>query len=127
MPWYAAHTLEYARFDDGNQDRYVIYENILLIKAASIDDARVEAERIARAESNTSPVTVDGRSAQIVFAGIRKFVECQDTVTADFERANEPFHPMHGTEVSYSRLIVENGEEFQKLLAGEPALVWYDT
>ena len=43
--WYAAHTLEYARFLDGVQETYSVYENVILIKADTLDDAHQEAER----------------------------------------------------------------------------------
>ncbi len=125
--WYAAHTIEYARFIDGVQDTYSVYENVILIEAESVEAALREAKRIAQSEADTSEVTVNGRSAQLTFAGIRKLIECQDTVTADFERENKPSQPMHGTELTYSRFTVENAEEFQKLVQGEPALVWYES
>ena len=97
--WYAAHTLEYARFLDGVQETYSVYENVILIKADTLDDAHQEAERFARAEAEASDVIIDGRIARPTYAGIRKLVKCQDMVAADFERVNEPFHPMHGTEL----------------------------
>jgi hypothetical protein len=125
--WYAAHTIVYAQFNDGIQDTYPTYENVILIEAESVEAARLEAERIARAETNASDVTVDGRPARLTFAGIRKLVECQDTTIAETERKNEPFRPLHGTELTYSYLVVASAEDFHKLVHGEPALVWYES
>jgi hypothetical protein len=124
--WYAAHTIIYAKFNDGLQDNYPTYENVVLIEAESVEMARIEADRIARAETNASDVTVDGRQAQLTFAGIRKLVECQDTTIAETERKNEPFRPLHGTELTYSRLMLESAEDLHKLVQGEPVQVWYE-
>lgn len=122
--WYAAHIIEYARFLDGVQDSYSLYENIVLIEAETLEEARNEAARIGQAETGGS-VSVNGRDAEMVFAGIRKLIACADTVTAEREREHIPFRPAHGTEVSYSFLEIGSTEEFKRFVDGESVQVWY--
>jgi len=132
MTWYAAHLIQYVRFLDGIQDRYPCYENVVLIEASSVADAVASAEEIGQAtygaDSGTG-FTWDERPAEWVFAGLRKLVECDDTgVSAPGapDRYDADFRPGHGTEVTYSQIEVQTGQELIDLVAGESVRVLYD-
>jgi hypothetical protein len=118
MTWYAAHSITYVKFKDGNQDKYPIWENIILIEALSNSEAWDKA--IARAKEDEDKEESDllwgDRPAIFVFAGIRKIVLCVD--------AEE--RPNHGTEITYSQMEIDSLESLSKFLRGEDLLLKYD-
>jgi hypothetical protein len=118
MGWYAAHAIMYVKFADGNQDRYPIWENIILIEANSDEQALDLAEKRAKEdESETEDdFTWEERPAFLVFAGIRKIISCN----------NPENQPTHGTEISYSQIEVNTEEELSKLAKGETVIVKYE-
>lgn len=131
MTWYAAHIITYVKFSDGVQDKYPIWENVVLIDSKPEDDPYVEAERIGREayedeDNGSSRMTWEGRPGRWVYAGIRKLIQCQDTVPFLTERANTEFRPQHGTEVTYSQMEVDSEEALTKLVNGEPVTVLYE-
>jgi hypothetical protein len=112
MTWYAAHIVMFVEFKTGEQRRFPVWENIVLIKAQSEEDAFAQAERQGRAEEGD-----DGGSfrwgkhpARWIFAGVRKLTEC--------EHSNEI--PGSGTELSYTELEFDSRESIEKLVAGKP-------
>lgn len=117
MTWYAAHTIIYIKFKDGNQDRYPVYENIILIEAKTVEEAFEKAAEVAKNQEGDSQgsLTYDDRPATHVFAGIRKLINCED----DKDRPND------GTEITYSEFEVESEEAFSKLVNGYPVTVLY--
>ena len=46
--WYAASIIMLVKFKDGNQDKYPVWENVILIKASSDDEAIKKAEKEGR-------------------------------------------------------------------------------
>lgn len=48
--WYAASIIMLVKFKDGNQDKYPVWENVVLIKASSGDEALELAEKRGREE-----------------------------------------------------------------------------
>jgi hypothetical protein len=127
MTWYAAHLILYTKFDDGIQNSYPVWENVVMIEAASSDEAYDRADRKGAAEaasSVSSGYTYDGRPATFVFAGVRKLNECL-----------EYFDPVHltlggseedGTEVTYSSFIVDTEKSLQKLVENEDVALIYE-
>ena len=114
MNWYASHIIMYVKFKDFSQDRYPIWENIVLFKADSDDDAFAKAERRGRADAGgDESFRWGGRPAEWVFAGVRKITLCQDSQK----------RPGDGTEVSYLELESASTDEIAKLIRGEPATV----
>jgi hypothetical protein len=111
MKWYAAHLILYVRFKSGRQRHYPVWENIVLIRATTETAAMAKAEqRGHEAEGDCDgSFTWEGRSAEWVFAGVRKLMLCVD--------AEE--RPRHGTEVTYLELEVASKEALQKLVDGE--------
>ena len=126
VEWYAAHVIVYTKFLDEVQDKYPVWEKIILIASNSSDLAYQEAERIARNEYDTTRTfTWEGRPARWVFAGVRKLIECQQTVIVAGDD-DDTFQPGHGTEITYSQMEVDSEESLSKLIEGEPVTVLYE-
>lgn len=129
MTWYAAHIVQYWKFLDGNQDSYPLYENIVLIEANDTDAAWEKAKQIGDNVYNdnegSSTATYNDRPAALVFAGIRKLVECENMSSEGLDRADAGFRPTHGTEITYSEMEVDSRDALDKLLKGEQVSVMY--
>jgi hypothetical protein len=117
MNWYAAHIIMYVKFKDDNQDKYPIWENIVLIMAESDEQAMQKVtERAKRDEGDCEgSFTWEGRPATWCFAGVRKLISCEDPT----ER------PDDGTEISYSEMEVTSPEAFAELVKGEEVGIRY--
>jgi len=118
MSWYAAHTIMLVEFANGNQDKYPIWENIILIQAKSDEEALEKAEKKAK-EDESEPddnFNWEQRPASLVFVGIRKLISCN----------NPEEQPVHGTEISYSQMCVETEDDLSKLIKGEPVSIIYE-
>jgi hypothetical protein len=127
MTWYAAHLILYTKFDDGVQDNYPVWENVVLIEAASSDEAFDKADRKGAAEAKSSVgsrYTYNGRPATFVFAGVRKLNECLE----DFDPANREADGVEqdGTEVTYSSFIVDSEASLQRLVADKDVSLLYE-
>jgi hypothetical protein len=118
MRWYAAHAIMVTKFKDGNQNKFPIWENIILVIADSPDEAREKATMRARDDEGDSLGTYryEGREAVWVFEGIRKLIECQDAEN----------QPHDGTELTYSVFEVDSEELLRKLVQGKPARILYE-
>jgi hypothetical protein len=116
--WYAVHAFLYFKYKDGLQDEYFGYENIYLIKAESVEEARTKGTARAREDEgdDNASITSNGRPAARTFAGILKIVDCEDL---DLETGE----PTNGTELSYSELTLPNKREFDKYVSGQSATV----
>jgi len=117
MNWYIAHVIMYFKFEDGNQNKYPIFENYILVSGATKREAfeKAKAKSLQEEGTNTGSIDIDDRPALLTYAGIRKIVECEDS----------DLTPVDGTEVSYSKLEVKTNEELQKLIKGEPVNIEY--
>jgi hypothetical protein len=132
MTWYAAHIISYIRFLDGVQDKYPIYENVVLLEADSTDQAYEEAKRIGKEDYDDTTDGSEGlfweeRPAVWVFAGVRKLIECQDTASTMTEQPDRIGNsPIHGTEVTYSQMELADEEALTKLIKGDPVTLLYE-
>ncbi|WP_353928947.1 DUF4288 domain-containing protein [Okeanomitos corallinicola TIOX110] len=108
----------YVKFADGNQNKYPIWENIILIEANSDEEALEKAETRAKEDESESEddFTWENRSASLIFAGIRKLISCN----------NPDENPHHGTEISYSQMEVKTEDELSKLVKGESVTIIYE-
>jgi hypothetical protein len=124
MTWYAAHSIMYVKFEDGNQDKYPIWENIILIEASSDDEAWDKAEIRAKSDETpeTSDMTWEDRPAKFVLAGVRKLVSCMDKEIL----LDEEHGPTHGTEITYSQMELPDSDSLSKFLKGEEVFLRYD-
>lgn len=114
--WFAAHVVMWLRFKDGPQPYFAAEENILLIEAASDEEAAGRAEAIAIERYvgyDSGSLMCDNRPAERVFGGIRRLIPCD--ITAEM--------PTDGTEITYQFLLVESRQEFEALLRGDDARV----
>lgn len=111
MKWYSAHLIIYFELKDEPQDHFYLWENIVLIKAETTDEAFEKAKlRGQQDEGDDESLTWNGKPARAVFAGVRKLVECLDPE----ER------PEDGTEVSYVEIEVASKADIERMIAGDP-------
>lgn len=115
MNWYAAHLVMYVERKAKHQDRFPLWENIVLIRADTEDEAFAKAEQRGREDEGDDDGTFrwGDEPACWVFAGVRKLTLCQDAEK----------RPGDGTEISFTELEVGSTETIGKLLAGEAVTV----
>jgi hypothetical protein len=115
MSWFAAHLVMYVKLKHHHQEGYPLWENIILIKAASEAEAFAKAEQRGHDEEGDDEGSFRwaGKPARWVFAGVRKVALCQDAEK----------RPNDGTELSYTEMEVASQEALDKLLAGEAVSV----
>jgi hypothetical protein len=115
MNWYAAHAVMYVKFRNGQQDKYPLWENILLIAAGSDEEAMTKATMRAKQDEGDSEGTFtwEGRAAEWCFGGVRKLVSCE---AADAQ-------PTDGVEITYLELDVNDQGDFERFLKGEAVMV----
>ncbi|HZS89002.1 MAG TPA: DUF4288 domain-containing protein [Chloroflexota bacterium] len=129
MTWYAAHLVEYFKVLEGPQSSFLCYERVILIEAENEKRAYEEAERLGRAHAEKErDLDIEERGhplrpAKGVFAGVRKLIECQHV--SPETPSGGPF-TRSGTEITYSRFIVDTEEAAQALAKGEAATVLYE-
>jgi hypothetical protein len=115
MSWFAAHLVMYIKLKDRHQDRFPLWENVVLIKADSEDEAFEKATRRGHDEEGDEEGSLrwGGRPAQWVFAGVRKLTSCEDAEK----------RPNDGTEVTFIQMEVDSTEAIAQLVGGEPMSV----
>jgi hypothetical protein len=113
--WYAAHLLMYVQRKAGNAGKCRIWENIVLIKAASEEEAFARAEQRGKQEEGDDDGSFRwaGKPARWLFAGVRKLTLCEDAEK----------RPGDGTEVSYTEMEVGSEQAVWKLLEGKSVAV----
>lgn len=116
MTWYAAHLIMYHKRKRGPQKRFLVWENIVLIQAATSDEAYDKAEQLGREEeeaSSDSRITIGGHPSRLIFAGVRKVTTCVD----------KDRRPNDGTEVTYNEFGVRSEAAIKKLVDGENVML----
>jgi hypothetical protein len=113
--WYAAHILMYVKRDGGAGGKCPVWENIVLIRANSEEEAFAKATRRGKDDEGDDDGTFrwGGKPARWLFAGIRKLTLCDDPEK----------RPGDGTEVSYTEMEIGSEEAVWKLLEGKPVAV----
>jgi hypothetical protein len=119
MAWFAAHAIMYFKLKGGAQDRFAVWENVYLIEAEDVDGAWEKAEARARRDEgdDDGSLSVDGRPATLVYAGIRKMSEVS--------HADEEGRLGSGDEITYSEFEVSDEKSVRALVAGEEVSVRY--
>jgi Domain of unknown function (DUF4288) len=114
--WYAAHILMYVKRKDGAKGKVTVWENVVLIKADSDDEAFTKADEHSKMAAGDDDGTFrwDGHPAEWIFAGIRKLTLCEDPKKL----------PGDGNEVSYTEMEVESERAVWNLLQSKPAAVY---
>ncbi|MEX2139033.1 MAG: DUF4288 domain-containing protein [Pirellulales bacterium] len=117
MSSYAAHIIMFVELKDESQERFPVWENLVLIEANSEDAAFEKAERYGRAEEGDDGGSFHwGKSpARWVFAGVRKLTQWQ-TVSN---------RPEDGTELTYTELELESREDVKGLASGKPVQAYF--
>lgn len=115
MSWFAAHLVMYVKLKEKLQKRFPAWENIVLIKAGSEEEAFEKAERRGREEEGDDDGSFrwGGQPATWVFAGVRKLTSCQDAEK----------RPGDGTEVSFLEMEFGSQETLEQFVEGQPAAV----
>jgi hypothetical protein len=118
MSWYAAHLIMYVKLKERPQSKFTVWENIVLIQAASEEEAWNKAEERGRADEGDDDGTLrwGGKPATWVFEGIRKLTACH----------SEQKRPGDGTEISFTEMQVESEQALHKLAEGLPVTVKYN-
>jgi len=108
----------YARFKDGQQDHYLVWENVLLVEAESDGLAEQRAAARARLDEGDSNGSFrwDGRPAEWVFAGLRKVLSVSHQAAVSLG---------HGDEVTYSEFHVADEKALRDLVAGREVSLKY--
>ena len=115
MNWYAAHVVLYVEMKRQPQDRFPVWENIVLIEAATEDEAFDKAEVIGRRGEGDDEGSFrwEGEPARWVFAGVRKLTTCEDAEN----------RPGDGTELTYLQMEVASREALARLVESEAVQV----
>ena len=119
MPWFAAHAVMYFRLKSGVQQRYTVWENVLLVEAADSRQAWDLGIQLARHDEGDSDgsLRIDDEPCELVFGGLRKVVEVSHAGREDL--------PRHGDEITYSEFEVADAGALRRLIDGEDAAVLY--
>lgn len=104
--WYSAHVVMYFRFVEGKQTSFPVYENVLLLSAASEKIAWLKASRLGRAAEDPTS-RYGNRKAVLTFAGVRKVIRC--------EFADRLYD---GAEATYSQFRFRTKGEFVRFVRG---------
>jgi hypothetical protein len=117
MNWYAAHIIMYVRYKEHRQNSYPLWENVVLVRAGSADEAFAKAEKYGQAKEGEEDGSFSwsGKPARWVYGGVRKLTLCEDAEQ----------RPGDGTEVTYTQMKVRSVRDLKKLLRGSPVEVCY--
>ena len=118
MSWFAAHIVLFVERKQQSQDRFPVWENIVLIEAATEDEAFDKAETIGRRGEGDDDGSFrwDGEPARWVFVGVRKLTACETV-----ER-----RPGDGTELTFLQMEVTSREALERLVESRPVLVEFE-
>ena len=115
MTWYAAHLIMYVKLKAGEQKRFTVWENVVLLRAASDEEALAKAERRAREDEGDDDGSFrwGGHPATWVFAGVRKLVTCADP----------DVRPDDGMEITYIEMELPSLNSVRRLAQGHEVTV----
>ena len=120
--WYAAHAVMLIRLKSGDQTEFTVWENILLIEAATPDEAHDKAKsRALEDEWNLDDTfTWDDKPAEFKFLGLRKLNQC---FSFDGQQSQQPGD---GDEITFNQIRFANREQLELYVAGEEAQLTID-
>jgi hypothetical protein len=119
MPWFAAHAIRYFRLKAGEQQRFRVWENVLLVEAADSRQAWDRGIELARREEGDcgGSLRLDDQPCELVFGGLRKVVEVSHAGVEEV--------PRDGDEISYSEFEVADADALRRLIDGEDTALVY--
>jgi hypothetical protein len=117
---YAAHIIMAVKYREPPQSSIPFYENVVLIDAASDDEAWDKAEELGREDGKDDDPSFrwGDHPARLEFVGVRKLISCQPRGLS--ERIE------NGAELTYSQMSVRSEADLKKLVDGEPVEVVYE-
>lgn len=116
MTWYAAHIVMFVKLKKPDkQSEFPVWENVVLIKAASEESAFSKAEELGRADEGDDDGAFkwDGAPAEWKFAGVRKLTLCEDS--------SERPHDL--TEITYIEMTARSEKAIRDMVDGKQATV----
>ena len=118
MSWYAAHLIMYFKFLDGVQSNYTIWENVILIRANTDEEAYEKAKRKGVESEDGSSLTLENndRPVTLTFAGVRKIFRVLECYAPEMI-------PTDGTEVTFTKYEIDDEETFLRYVKKEPVKV----
>lgn len=117
MNWYAAHLVMVVKLKKGRQQKFPVWENVVLFRAASEEEAFAKAEERGRKDAAEDPsFRWGGEPARWEFAGVRKLTPCEDSRR----------RPTDGTEVTFLEMEVASEDAIQQLMSGKTVAVKID-
>jgi hypothetical protein len=117
MTWFTAHIIMAVKLKVKGQSKFPVWENIVLVEAATEAEAFAKAEACGRREEGDDDGSFRwaGQPATWVFAGVRKLTEC---VLAAAQ-------PGDGDELSFNELELDSEEAVALLAGGSPTVATY--
>jgi hypothetical protein len=116
--WYTAHLVMYVKRKRRAGGRVPVWENIVLVRARSEEEAFEKARRKGKEAEGDDDGTFrwGGQPAEWVFAGIRKLTLCDDAEK----------RPGDGTEISYIEMEVASEQAVTRLVEGDAVVTIRD-
>jgi len=122
MTWYAAHVIVSIRPIVPDEEPTSVYENVILVEADNPDAACAMAGQFSAVEPGADEgLTIDDKPAHTVVEGIRKVVTVSNPSPLDLDADR----PVSGTEITYSRYELKDGQALRDLIAGENVEIKY--
>jgi hypothetical protein len=122
MSWYAAHAIVAYRPTEPSKGKIIVYENVILLEAASDEEAEKKARKLAKASTiEGGALKFDGERTIESLMGIRKII----SVSNPWPYSQEEDRPVEGTEITYSKFSVKDESTLSKLARGEEVLIRY--
>ena len=111
MTWYAAHIIMAVKYKKGVQRRFPVWENVVLIHAASEEQAFAKADAIGLRDASDDDGAMHwgGRLARWEFIGVRKLTEC--ALLAE--------RPSDSDEVTYHELEFNSAAAVERYAKGQ--------
>lgn len=120
MTWFAAHIIV-GLIPDGEPSSITVWENVVLLEADSVAAAEAEAAQIGNDEETLDDeLTVDGKPARRLFAGVRKVVRISNE-----QPPQDEVPPNHRSEITYSEFQVASIDDLKRLGSGQTVSVLY--
>jgi len=114
--WYTAHVVIQLRTKEEPQAEFCVWENVILIEAKNEEEALEKAEVRGREDEGEFGLTINGKSAEFVYVGLRKLMACSDG-----ERT-----PSDGTELSFNRLYFASQQDLDDFAEGKEVPATFD-
>jgi threonine aldolase len=123
MTWFAAHIVVAIKPKSYEGGEIGVFENIVLLEAASADQAIAMAEELGKQQEQTdNSLTVNDQPANQLFVGVRKVVTVSNQAPLDLDADR----PSNETEITYLRFVVKDEEALRQLGRGESVELRYE-